>query len=60
MKLSIPKTIREAGIDEKEFCANLDQLSENAFADQYTGDNPRYPLISELKGIYVKAYEDKQ
>jgi len=56
-KLNIPKSIREAGVDEKEFYANLDQLSENAFDDQCTGANPRYPLISELKALYIAAYE---
>lgn len=56
-KLNIPKSIREAGVDEKEFYANLDQLAENAFDDQCTGANPRYPLISELKALYIAAYE---
>jgi acetaldehyde dehydrogenase/alcohol dehydrogenase len=56
-KLNIPKSIKEAGVDEKEFYANLDQLSENAFDDQCTGANPRYPLISELKELYIAAYE---
>ena len=58
-KLGIPKTIKEAGVDEKEFYANLDQLAENAFDDQCTGANPRYPLISELKELYINAYEGK-
>jgi acetaldehyde dehydrogenase/alcohol dehydrogenase len=56
-KLNIPMSIKEAGVDEKAFYANLDQLSENAFDDQCTGANPRFPLISELKEIYIKAYE---
>jgi len=56
-KLNIPMSIKEAGVDEKEFYANLDQLSENAFDDQCTGANPRYPLISELKALYIAAYE---
>lgn len=56
-KLSIPKSIKEAGVDEKEFYSNLDRLSENAFDDQCTGANPRYPLISELKELYIAAYE---
>lgn len=55
--LNIPMSIKEAGVDEKEFYANLDQLAENAFDDQCTGANPRYPLISELKGLYIAAYE---
>ena len=58
-KLNIPKSIKEAGVDEKAFYANLDQLSENAFDDQCTGANPRYPLISELKELYINAYEGK-
>ncbi|VGO20767.1 bifunctional acetaldehyde-CoA/alcohol dehydrogenase [Pontiella sulfatireligans] len=58
-KLNIPMSIKEAGVNEKDFYANLDQLSEDAFDDQCTGANPRYPLISELKEIYIKAYEGK-
>lgn len=57
VKLNIPKSIKEAGVDEKEFYANLDQLAENAFDDQCTGANPRFPLISELKALYIAAYE---
>ncbi|MBI9021139.1 MAG: bifunctional acetaldehyde-CoA/alcohol dehydrogenase [Verrucomicrobia bacterium] len=57
MKLGIPASIKDAGVDEKEFYANLDQLSENAFDDQCTGANPRFPLISELKALYIAAYE---
>ncbi len=55
-ELNIPKTIKEAGVDEREFMAGLDTLSEKAFDDQCTGANPRYPLISEIKELYVKAY----
>lgn len=58
-KLNIPASIKEAGVDAKEFYANLDQLAEDAFDDQCTGANPRYPLISELKDLYIAAYEDK-
>lgn len=58
-KLNIPKTIKEAGVDEKEFYAGLDKLAEDAFDDQCTGANPRYPLISELKELYIAAYEGK-
>jgi acetaldehyde dehydrogenase/alcohol dehydrogenase len=57
MKLGIPMSIKAAGVDEKEFYANLDQLAENAFDDQCTGANPRYPLISELKALYIAAYQ---
>ena len=55
-KLNIPKSIREAGVPEKEFFAKLDELAEKAFDDQCTGANPRYPLISEIKDILTKAY----
>ena len=55
-KLNIPKSLQAYGIDEKEFLANLDRLSELAFDDQCTGGNARYPLISEIKALYLKAY----
>jgi acetaldehyde dehydrogenase/alcohol dehydrogenase len=55
-KVGIPKCIRDAGVPEKDFLAKLDELSEKAFDDQCTGANPRYPLISELKELYLKAY----
>ncbi len=54
--LNIPKSIQEYGISEKDFLANLDQLSELAFDDQCTGGNARYPLVSEIKELYLKAY----
>ena len=54
--LDIPKSIQEYGIPEKEFLANLDKLSELAFDDQCTGGNARYPLVSEIKELYLKAY----
>ena len=49
-------TIRDYGVDEKYFLETLDEMSEQAFNDQCTGANPRYPLVSELKDIYLKAY----
>lgn len=55
-KIGIKSTIRDYGIDEKVFLDNLDKMSEDAFDDQCTGANPRYPLISELKDIYLSAY----
>ena len=55
-KIGIKKTIRDYGIDEEDFLATLDEMSEKAFDDQCTGANPRYPLISELKDIYLKTY----
>ena len=53
------KTIAEYGISEEDFLATLDKMSEDAFDDQCTGANPRYPLISELKDIYLKCYYGK-
>jgi acetaldehyde dehydrogenase/alcohol dehydrogenase len=55
-KLDIKPTIRDYGIDEKEFLDRLDDLVEQAFDDQCTGANPRYPLFSELKQLYLNAY----
>jgi len=55
-RLNIPASIKDAGVPEKEFYAGLDKLAENAFDDQCTSANPRYPLISEIKELYVKAY----
>jgi acetaldehyde dehydrogenase/alcohol dehydrogenase len=58
-KVEIPATLQEAGINEKEFLANLDTLSEMAFDDQCTGGNPRYPLVKEIADMYKKAYYGK-
>ena len=55
-RIGIKRTIREYGIDEQTFLATLDEMSEKAFDDQCTGANPRYPLISEIKDIYLKTY----
>ena len=55
-KIGIKKTIREYGVDEKYFLEKLDEMSEQAFDDQCTGANPRLPLISEIKDMYLKAY----
>ena len=55
-KIGIKKTIKEYGVDEKAFLDTLDEMSEKAFDDQCTGANPRYPLISEIKEIYLKTY----
>ena len=44
------------GIQEEDFLATLDEMVENAFNDQCTGANPRYPLMSEIKELYLKAY----
>ena len=58
-KVGIKKTIKDYGIDEKDFLATLDEMVENAFDDQCTGANPRYPLMSEIKTMYLKAYYGK-
>lgn len=56
-KVNIPKSIAEAGVSKEKFYATLDDMSDAAFDDQCTGANPRYPLISELKEMYINAYE---
>ena len=57
--VGIKKSIKEYGIDEKYFLDNLDQMVEDAFDDQCTGANPRYPLMSEIKEMYLRAYYGK-
>ena len=57
--VGIKKTIRDYGVDEKVFLDNLDAMVEQAFDDQCTGANPRYPLMSEIKEMYLKAYYGK-
>jgi acetaldehyde dehydrogenase/alcohol dehydrogenase len=59
-KVEIRETIREYGIDEKDFLARLDEMSEQAFDDQCTGANPRYPLIKEIRQMYLNAYYGKK
>ena len=54
--IEMKHTIREYGVEESKFLENLDEMSEQAFDDQCTGANPRYPLISEIKDIYLKSY----
>ena len=54
--IGIKPTIRDYGIDEKDFLATLDEMTEDAFDDQCTGTNPRYPLMSEIKDMYLQAY----
>ena len=58
-KIGIKKTIQEYGIDEKDFLDRLDDMVEQAFDDQCTGANPRYPLLSEIKTMYLSAYYGK-
>ncbi len=55
-ELDIPKSIKAAGVPEKEFLSKVDELAEEAFDDQCTGANPRYPLISELKQLLIDSY----
>ena len=54
--LNMPMSIRDCGVEEEVFMANIDRLAENAHDDQCTGANPRYPLVEEIKEIYRKAY----
>ena len=56
-EIELPKSIKEYGVKEKEFMMNLDTLVERAFDDQCTGANPRYPLMSEIKQLFLDAYE---
>ena len=58
-RVGIKATIRDYGIDETDFLARLDEMVEQAFDDQCTGANPRYPLMSEIKEMYLKAYYGK-
>ena len=58
-RVGIKKTIRDYVPDEADFLARLDEMTEQAFDDQCTGANPRYPLMSEIKGMYLNAYYGK-
>ncbi len=58
-KIGIKKSIAEYGINEKEFLEKLDDMATQAFDDQCTGANPRYPLIEEIKKMYLNAYYGK-
>ena len=55
-RVGIKKNIKDYGIDEKDFLDRLDDMTEQAFDDQCTGANPRYPLMSEIKEMYLNAY----
>lgn len=59
VECDIPLTIQEFGVPEDQFLQSLDQMSEDAFNDQCTAANPRYPLISEIKELYLKSYYGK-
>ncbi len=58
-EIGIRDTIRDYGIDEQDFLAQLDDMTEQAFDDQCTGANPRYPLMSEIREMYCNAYYGK-
>ncbi|MEG2540885.1 MAG: bifunctional acetaldehyde-CoA/alcohol dehydrogenase [Clostridia bacterium] len=58
-KIGIKKCIKDYGIDEKNFLDRLDEMVEQAFDDQCTGANPRFPLMSEIKQMYLNAYYGK-
>ena len=58
-RVGIKPTIKDYGIDEKDFLDRLDAMTEQAFDDQCTGANPRYPLISDIKSMYLNAYYGK-
>ena len=55
-RIGIKKTIRDYGVDETDFLARLDDMTEQAFDDQCTGANPRYPLMKEIRQMYLNAY----
>lgn len=59
-KVGIKKTIADYGIDENAFLSTLDEMVEQAFDDQCTGANPRYPLMSEIKQMYLNAFYGKE
>lgn len=56
-KINMPKNIKEVGIEEEIFYSTLDDMAEQAFDDQCTLSNPRYPLISEIKDLYINSYQ---
>lgn len=58
-EVDIPKNIQAAGVKENDFMATLDEMCEQAFDDQCTGSNPRYPLISEIRQMFLNAYYGK-
>ena len=55
-KVGIKNSIKDYGVDEQNFLENLDEMVEQAFDDQCTGASPRYPLMSEIKQMYLNAY----
>ena len=59
-KVNMPKTIKDAGVSEVKFFETLDEMVEQAFDDQCTGANPRYPLMKELKEMYITSFYGKE
>ena len=59
-QVGIKDSIRAYGIEEEKFLSTLDEMVEQAFDDQCTGANPRYPLMSEIKQMYLNAYYGKK
>ncbi|MBY6763009.1 iron-containing alcohol dehydrogenase, partial [Clostridium botulinum] len=59
-EVNIPTSIEEAGVSKDKFFKTLDEMSEQAFDDQCTGANPRYPLISEIKEMYTNVFSTKK
>ena len=59
-KVNIPKSFKDAGIDETEFLAKVDMLADRAFEDQCTTVNPRVPLVKEIKQILLDSYYGKE
>ena len=59
-ELNIPSSIKEWGVREEDFLSAVDQLSIKAFDDQCTGSNPRYPLISQIKQLYLDSYYGRE
>ena len=55
-RVGIKETIADYGVSEEDFLATLDEMTEQAFDDQCTGANPRYPLMSEIKQMYLNAF----
>jgi len=58
--IGVKKTIAEYGVDEQYFLETLDEMCEQAFNDQCTGANPRYPLISEIRELFLDAYYGRE
>lgn len=58
-KVELPRTISEAGVSKEKFYATLDEMTDEAFDHQCTGANPRYPLISEIKQMYINVFDGK-